>query len=95
MRIKQKPTDVTFLVWAVIILVGLALLSVALGVAPLSEPGDLQRSLTSIWRPLSLYIQRNQGAAFGSPRLFFAILSHVPTQGFLGLTPCGFAVLCA
>jgi hypothetical protein len=39
MRIKQKPTDVTFLVWAVIILVGLALLSVALGVAPLSEPG--------------------------------------------------------
>jgi hypothetical protein len=39
MRVKQKPTDVTFLVWAVIVLVGLALLSVALGVAPLSEPG--------------------------------------------------------
>jgi hypothetical protein len=39
MRVKQKPTDVTFLVWAVIVLVGLALLSVALGVAPLIEPG--------------------------------------------------------
>jgi hypothetical protein len=39
MRVKQKPPDVTFLVWAVIILVGLALLSVAVGVAPLSEPG--------------------------------------------------------
>jgi hypothetical protein len=39
MRVKQKPNDVTFLMWAVIILVGLALLSVALGVAPLSEPG--------------------------------------------------------
>jgi hypothetical protein len=39
MRVKQKPNDVTFLILAVIILVGLALLSVALGVAPLSEPG--------------------------------------------------------
>jgi hypothetical protein len=39
MRVKHKPNDVTFLVWAVIILVGLALLSVALGVAPLPEPG--------------------------------------------------------
>jgi lipoprotein signal peptidase len=95
MRITQSQLMSRSCVWAVIILVGLALLSVALAVAPLSEPGDLQRSLTSIWRPLSLYIQRNQGAAFGSPRLFFAILSHVPTQGFLGLTPCGFAVLCA
>jgi hypothetical protein len=39
MRVKQKRTDVTFLVWAVIVLVGLALFSVASGVAPLSEPG--------------------------------------------------------
>jgi hypothetical protein len=39
MRVKQKPNDVTFLVLAAIILVGLALLSVALGAAPLSEPG--------------------------------------------------------
>jgi hypothetical protein len=38
MRRKQKSNDVAFVVWAVIILVGLALLSVALGVAPLADP---------------------------------------------------------
>jgi hypothetical protein len=38
MRGKRKPIDVTFVVWAVIILVGLALLSVWLGVAPEIEP---------------------------------------------------------
>jgi hypothetical protein len=38
MRVKQKPNDVTFLAWAVVILVALALLSIALGVAPLTEP---------------------------------------------------------
>jgi hypothetical protein len=35
---KRKPIDVTFVVWAAIILVGLAFLSVALGVAPITEP---------------------------------------------------------
>jgi hypothetical protein len=34
----KKRTDITFVVWAAIILVGLALLSIASGVAPLSEP---------------------------------------------------------
>jgi hypothetical protein len=38
MHVKQKPNDVTFLVRVVIILVGLALLSVVLGVAPLADP---------------------------------------------------------
>jgi hypothetical protein len=36
MRGKRKPID--FIVWVAIVLAGLALLSVALGVAPLSEP---------------------------------------------------------
>jgi hypothetical protein len=37
---QKKRTDITFtfVVWAAIILVGLALLSVASGTAPLSEP---------------------------------------------------------
>jgi hypothetical protein len=35
---QKKRTDITFVVSAVIILVGLALLSMALGVAPLVEP---------------------------------------------------------
>jgi hypothetical protein len=34
----KKRTNITFGVWAAIILVGLALLSIASGVAPLSEP---------------------------------------------------------
>jgi hypothetical protein len=38
MRGKRKPIDLTFIVWATIILVGLAFLSVALGVAPAIEP---------------------------------------------------------
>jgi hypothetical protein len=35
---RKKRTDITFVVSAVIILVGLALLSIALGVAPLADP---------------------------------------------------------
>jgi hypothetical protein len=35
---QKKRTDIAFVVSAVIILVGLALLSIALGVAPLAEP---------------------------------------------------------
>jgi len=36
---KPQPTRDDFVVWAAIILVGLALLSLASGVAPLTEPG--------------------------------------------------------
>jgi hypothetical protein len=38
MRGKRKQIDITFVVWATVILVGLAFLSVALGVAPTTEP---------------------------------------------------------
>ena len=38
MRGKGKPVDVTFVVWAAIILVGLVFLSVAFGVALAIEP---------------------------------------------------------
>jgi len=38
MRDRKKRTDIIFVVWAAIILVGLALLSIALGVAPLADP---------------------------------------------------------
>ena len=34
----KKRTNITFVVWAAIILVGLGLLSIASGVAPLAEP---------------------------------------------------------
>jgi hypothetical protein len=37
-RGKQKPNDIGFVVWALIILGGLVVMSVALGVTPLSEP---------------------------------------------------------
>ena len=38
MRDRKKRTNIAFGVWAAIILVGLALLSITLGVAPLAEP---------------------------------------------------------
>jgi hypothetical protein len=37
-RVKQKTNEIAFVVWASIVLAGLVLLSVALGVAPLTEP---------------------------------------------------------
>jgi hypothetical protein len=38
MRDRKKATSVSLLLWAAIILVGLAFLSVASGVAPVVEP---------------------------------------------------------
>lgn len=35
---KQKRNQIAFVVWALIILAGLVVLSVGLGVAPLTEP---------------------------------------------------------